>query len=136
MRLMISGILAAIVVIAASVVPASACGGCWGCGYVSPCATTYVQPYAGCCAYERLPDPEVQYHSAPMAMPQYYYVNQGPTYTGPGAFAPHPYYQEGGVTGWHPYHHRHYYGYGHGYWHHRHAWHHYGYRPHVLHSYY
>ena len=29
---------------------------------------------------ERLPDPEQQY----------YYVNQGPTYTGPGAFAPHP----------------------------------------------
>ena len=25
---------------------------------------------------------------------QYYYVNQGPTYTGPGNFAPYPIYQE------------------------------------------
>ena len=29
-------------------------------------------------------------------MQQYYYVNQGPTYTGPGNFAPYPTYQEGG----------------------------------------
>jgi hypothetical protein len=28
---------------------------------------------------------------------QYYYVNQGPTYTGPGNWAPAPTYQEGGV---------------------------------------
>ena len=30
-------------------------------------------------------------------MQQYYYVNQGPTYTGPGNWAPVPTYQEGGV---------------------------------------
>ena len=33
---------------------------------------------------QRLPDPEQQY----------YYVNQGPTYTGPGNWAPRPVYQE------------------------------------------
>ncbi len=63
--------------------PAYACGGWYGggcapCGYVSPCGATY----------ERLPDPEVQYHSAPIAQPRYYYVDQGPTYSGPGNFAP------------------------------------------------
>jgi hypothetical protein len=31
---------------------------------------------------------------------QYYYVNQGPTYTGPGNFAPYPTYQESAVSGW------------------------------------
>jgi hypothetical protein len=47
-------------------------------------------------AYERLPDP----------VHQYYYVNQGPTYTGPGNFAPAPTYQESAVPGWshRPYH--------------------------------
>jgi hypothetical protein len=27
-------------------------------------------------------------------------VNQGPTYTGPGNFAPYPVYREGSVSGW------------------------------------
>jgi|SRR5579883_1306478 len=110
MRKMFSGLLAAIAVIIASAIPASACGGCWGCGYVSPCAPAYVQPYcASACGaeYERLPDPEVQYHSAPVGPRQYYYVNQGPTYTGPGDLAPYRFYDEGGVTTWHAYHHRH-----------------------------
>ena len=31
---------------------------------------------------------------------QYYYVNQGPTYTGPGDFAPYPVYQEGAISGY------------------------------------
>jgi hypothetical protein len=114
MRQMISGLVAAIAVVTASAVPAMACGGglfgssCSPCGqaYVSPCAQpqVYVSPaptyeYSGCntgCggwAHERLPDP----------VQQYYYVNQGPTYTGPGNFAPYPTYQEGG------YHHRPYY---------------------------
>jgi hypothetical protein len=107
MRQMISGLVAAIAVVTASAVPARACGGglfgssCSPCGqaYVSPCAQpqVYVSPaptyeYSGCntgCggwAHERLPDP----------VQQYYYVNQGPTYTGPGNFAPYPTYQEGG----------------------------------------
>ena len=39
---------------------------------------------------ERLPDPEQQY----------YYVNQGPTYTGPGNFAPYRVYREGSISGY------------------------------------
>jgi hypothetical protein len=106
--------------------PAYACGGVFG-GGCSPCA--YVSPCGA--GYERLPDPEVQYHSAPIAQPQYYYVEQGPTYTGPGNFAPRRVYREGGVYGW---------GSQHRYrWHHHfHHWHRYGYHHHrrVLHSYY
>ena len=102
MRQTISGLVAAVAVMTASAVPAMACGGglfqssCSPCGqaYVSPCEQSYVAApfYTGCntgcgtAAYERLPDPEQQY----------YYVNQGPTYSGPGNFAPYPTYQEGG----------------------------------------
>ena len=64
--------------------------------------------YSGCnsgCGgwgYERLPDP----------VQQYYYADQGPTYTGPGDFAPYPAYQESAVYGWGAYRHRpYYYGY-------------------------
>ena len=39
---------------------------------------------------ERLPDPEQQY----------YYVNQGPTYTGPGNWAPRRVYREGSISGY------------------------------------
>jgi|SRR5271169_4456135 len=120
MRQTISGLVAAIAVVAASAAPATACGGlfdaCSPCGYVSPCAQTYVPTYGGCntgCGwwtFERLPDPVVQYHAPPVAQPQYYYVDQGPTYTGPGNFAPYPTYREGGVwTGYR--HHHHHYGY-------------------------
>jgi hypothetical protein len=124
MRQTISGLVAAIAVVTASAVPAMACGGgglfqssCAPCGqaYVEPCAQpqVYVAPaptysYSGCntgCggwAYERLPDP----------VHQYYYVNQGPTYTGPGNFAPYPTYQESAISGWGAYRHRpYYYGY-------------------------
>ena len=83
MRQMISGLVAAIAVMAAA--PAMACG-------YGPCGAPYVAPvviynYSPCCGgwvHERLPDPEQQY----------YYVNQGPTYTGPGNWAPRPVYQE------------------------------------------
>ena len=116
MRHTISGLVAAFAVVAASAAPAMACGwyGCSPCGYGSPCgAQVYVSPAPvyndwGCSigcggwGYERLPDP----------VHQYYYVNQGPTYTGPGNFAPYPTYREGAVSGWGAYrHHRHYYGY-------------------------
>ena len=127
MRQTMSGLVAAIAVVTASAVPAMACGGgglfgsCSPCGtgYVSPCAQTYVPAYtySGCntgCggwAYERLADPVQQYYAAPVQH-QYYYVNQGPTYTGPGAFAPYPTYQEAAVSGWGAYRHRpYYYGY-------------------------
>jgi hypothetical protein len=148
MRQTISGLVAAIAVMAASTAPAMACGGLFntcasGCGYVSPCAQTYVpaDTYGGCntgCGwgYERLPDPVVQYHTAPAAQPQYYYVEQGPTYTGPGDFAPRRVYREGGVSGWGGYrHHHHYYGH-HGYMWHHHIHYGYGYREHVLRRYY
>jgi hypothetical protein len=132
MRKTISGLVAAFAVMAAGASPASACGtGCAPCGYVSPCGGAYVQPYyagyAGYAGYERLPNPDVQYHH-PVAPPQYYYVEQGPTYSGPGDFAPRRVYREEGIYGWHHHAYRHYP------WHHHH-WHRYGYR-HVLHSYY
>ena len=140
MRQTISGLAAAFAVMIAGAAPAMACGGglfqgCSPCGqaYVEPCAApqVYVPPapvYSGCnpCggwAYQRLPDPETQYYAAPVRH-QYYYVNQGPTYTGPGAFAPYPTYQGGAVSGWGAYRHHPYY-YGHP---HYRAWHHgYGY---------
>ncbi len=130
MRQTISGLLAAVAVVSASAAPAMACGGgffqgCSTCGqaYVEPCAQTYVPAYtySGCytgCGgwwgYDRLPDPVQQYQSGPVHH-QYYYVNQGPTYSGPGAFAPYPTYEEGdwGAYRHHPYYApRHGYGYG------------------------
>jgi hypothetical protein len=148
MRQMIKGLLAALAVTTAGVAPAAACGwgsGCCNTGYVSPCAQTYAPTYSyssggcGTCGtswgYERLAEPETQY----------YYVNQGPTYSGPGAFAPRGEYQEEAlpVYGYgHHYGYRHHgygygygqrnYGYGYG-WHHRpyhHHWQQYGYAPH------
>src|SRR5437667_10529347 len=97
MRQTISRLLAAFALVTASAAPAMACGwyGCSPCGpaYVNPCVASpvYVSPapvysYSGCdfgCggwAYEPLPDP----------VHQYYYVNQGPTYSGPGNFPPDP----------------------------------------------
>jgi len=93
MRHLIKGLIAAVVVMAAA--PAMACG-------YTPCAApVFVAPVApvapaayGCNAcggwvHERLPDPEQQY----------YYVNQGPTYTGPGNWAPYRVYREGYVSG-------------------------------------
>src|SRR5262245_30277961 len=99
MRQTISALVAAIAVMSAA--PAMACGGLFGTG-CSPCAQSYVgacaspvyaapvAAYSGCntgCggwwASERLPDPEQQY----------YYVNQGPAYSGPGNWAPYRTYQ-------------------------------------------
>jgi hypothetical protein len=131
MRQTISGLLAAIAVM--STAPAMACGGLFGTGcspcgqsYVGACASSayvapaaaYVAPvaaYGGCntgCggwgwggwATERLADPEQQY----------YYVNQGPTYSGPGNWAPYRTYSEGYVSGSYGYGRPSYYGYGSG----------------------
>jgi hypothetical protein len=135
MRQTISAIAAAIAVMAASAVPAMACGG-GGCHYVSPCAQDYVavpeySPYYSCAGwgFERLPDP----------LHQYYYVDQGPTYDGPGDFAPYPIYRQSALGYRHPviytYRGHHwrpsgyrYYGHHHGYYHG--VPHHYGYRMH------
>jgi len=104
MRQMISGVVAALALVAAGGTPAMACG-------FNPCEQTYAPTtsYSGCATgcssgwgYERLAEPTTQY----------YFVNQGPTYTGPGAFAPYPTYQESAVSGWGRYHARPYhYGY-------------------------
>jgi hypothetical protein len=112
MRQTLTGMVAAIGLMTAGAAPAMACG--WGgcCAGYSPCAQTYVPTftyapaytysYSGCgtCGgygyagwgYERLAAPTTQY----------YYVNQGPTYTGPGAFAPYPAYEEDAVPVEHP----------------------------------
>ena len=146
MRQTISGLVAAFAVVTVSAVPAMACGGglfqssCSPCGeaYV-PCAQpqAYVAPvYSGCntgCGgwgHQRLSDPQQQYGDYGYDRPhQYYYVNQGPTYTGPGNWAPRPAYQEDGYSNPYTYRaHRHYRPYG-GYYHApRHSYR-YGYAP-------
>lgn len=127
MRQTISGVAAAIAVMTAGAAPAMACGftACSPCGQTySPCEQVYTPPVVntGCntgCggwAYERLAEPTTQYqHYAQPPARQYYYVNQGPTYSGPGAFAPYPTYQEEAVSGWGTYrHHPHHYAMHHG----------------------
>src|SRR5438309_11866545 len=87
MRQTISGLVAAIALTAAGAAPAMACG-YGGCGYAP--AYSYADPGCDTCGgrdYDRLADPEAQYDVA-QPTPQYYYANQGPTFTGPGAFAP------------------------------------------------
>ena len=95
MRQMISGLVAAAAVMFVGAAPAAACGfnpcqpiapvysGCnTGCG-----SWGYGPGYGGW-GFEHLAEPTTQY----------YYVNQGPTYTGPGAFAPYPTYREDAVV--------------------------------------
>jgi hypothetical protein len=129
MRQTISGLVAAVAVMTAGAAPALACGftSCSPCAteYVSPCVPTYALTVVGTgcitgCGfgwtYQRLAEPTTQYYptteySAPR---QYYYVNQGPTYSGPGMFAPYPTYQESALGAYEraPYyhgHHRHHY---------------------------
>jgi len=104
MRQMFSGLAAAVAVavVGLGAAPAMACGGgsglfsspCSPCGqaYVSPCGQSYAggYGYGGYGHNQRLAVPS----------PQYYWVNQGPVYDGPGQFAPRPYYQERTVVGW------------------------------------
>ncbi len=138
MRHLISGLVAAVAVMAAA--PAMACG-YTGCGqplvYAAPVAT-YTSSGCNPCGgvgwgyggygHARLADP----------VQQYYYVNQGPVYSGPGAWAPARVYREDTVSGYgyrahrayRPYYHHRYMGYHHGY----SASYHYGHR--VLRRYY
>jgi hypothetical protein len=95
MRQMISGLVAAVAVIAAGVMPASACGDGSGCG------NGRGYGYGSSAEYDRLPEPS----------PQYFFASQGPTYNGPAMFAPVPTYQESAVSGWGAYNHNYYYGY-------------------------
>ena len=105
MRHTISGLVAAVAVMTAGATPAMACG------YTAcaPCATAYYYSPCGW-GFEHLADPDTQYYASTGYYPttQYYYVNQGPTYSGPGAFAPYPTYQERSVSYAQPY----YYGAG------------------------
>ncbi|MCC8942809.1 hypothetical protein H8A99_41980 [Bradyrhizobium sp. Arg68] len=122
MRRMMTGLIAAVAVMASA--PAMACGFdlCAPPVYSAPVANYgYGYGYGGGCGgcgggwagVERLPDPD-RYYISPAQ--QYYYVNQGPTYTGPGNWAPRPYYREGYARPYYGY--RRHYGYRH-----------YGYRP-------
>lgn len=110
MRNVISKWVAAFAVVTATAgaAPAMACGGglfaSTGC---SPCGQAYVSPCGYGAGYERLPDP------TPVTR-QYYYANQGPTFSGPGMFAPVPTYQETAI-GWRGYGNGYGYGYGGGY---------------------
>lgn len=104
MRHTIAGLIAG-AALAATVATAPA----QACQVTDPCGQGFYSPYGYGYGYgvqygvrERLPDP---------AGPQYYWVNQGPTYTGPGNFAPVPTYQERAVTGWQSYRRPYYYGY-------------------------
>jgi hypothetical protein len=98
MRNLISGLVAAVAVMAAA--PAMACG-YNPCGYVAPApvySSSGCNPCGGGLSYggygqPRLADPEQQY----------YYVNQGPTYSGPGAWAPARAYQEETASGYNGY---------------------------------
>ncbi len=112
MRQTILGLATAFALMIAGGAPAMACGlgTCWPCAYGAPCGAVYAPVYAysscysGCVwGFDHLSDPATQYHTA--ARPtQYYYVNQGPTYSGPGAFAPYPVYEEAEVYSYGRYH--------------------------------
>jgi hypothetical protein len=111
MRQYLIGLAAAAAVAVASAPAAAGCGGCASpvvsysscynpCGYAGGWGSYNT---SGSWGYATLPTP-VSYYSV---QPQYYYVNQGPTYTGPGMFAPTVSYQQRAVAG--------YSGYGVGY---------------------
>lgn len=109
MRQMLSGLIAAVAVVGLGAAPAMACGGvvaagCSPCGqaWVSPCGQgAWAYPNYGVYSYQqRLTDPDALF--APPAG-RYFYVNQGPTFTGPGMWAPQPVYREGAVIGWRGY---------------------------------
>lgn len=123
MRHIFAGLAAAIAV-TVSAAPAMACYGYGGCPQGFNFGTDYVYggygygcgaAYSGCASVtygpawrEHLPDPTGPYSNSG---PQYYYVNQGPTYTGPGDVAPAPTYHERAVGGWYVYSRPYYYGY-------------------------
>lgn len=99
MRQTIAGVIAGAAFAAtpmATAAPAQACAVTDPCGSYGYYAYNYGCGYGTCGVRERLTDPDA-YQT--YASPQYYWVNQGPTYTGPGNFAPVPTYQERAVVG-------------------------------------
>jgi hypothetical protein len=98
MRQYLFGLAAAMAVAAVS---APAMAGCGGCAQPVVSYSSCANPcggwgYSGGWGYGTLAAP-AQYYSV---QPQYYYVDQGPTYTGPGMFAPVASYQQRAVSGW------------------------------------
>jgi hypothetical protein len=115
MRQTISGLVAAVAVMTAAAAPAFACGftSCspyaQGYGYAPTVVRTGCNTGCGFgWAYERMAEPTTQYQDYAEPTRQYYYVNQGPTYSGPGMFAPYPTYQESAIGAYEPA--SHYYG--------------------------
>lgn len=108
MRQMMKGLVAAFAAVTASAAPAMACGGglftsCGSpCGYVSTCGGYgggYSASYYGSYGYAGYGyGGGYAYQTVPA--PQYYYVAQGPVYSGPGNLAPYPTYQEAAVSGY------------------------------------
>ena len=101
MRHLISGLVVAVAVMAAA--PAMACG-YTGCGLPLVYAAAPVPVYtsSGCNPCGGVGWGYSGYGHARLAAPeqQYYYVNQGPTYSGPGAWAPARVYQEETASGY------------------------------------
>jgi len=90
MRQTIAGLIAAVAFAATmATAPAQACAVTDPCGNYGYYAYGHHGHGYGYGVRERLPDPATQY----------YWVNQGPTFTGPGNFAPVTTYQERAVTG-------------------------------------
>ncbi len=131
MRSMLSGLIAAMAVVGLGAAPAMACGGglvaagCSSCGqaWVSPCgqAAWAYRNYDAYTYHQRLTDPDALF--APSAS-RYFYVNQGPTFTGPGMWAPVQVYREGAVTVRRGYKRGYRYGRHHAHRHHHHHHHH------------
>lgn len=98
MRQTIAGLIAgaAFAATMATAAPAQACAVTDPCGSYGYYAYSNGCGYGACGVRERLTDPDA-YQT--YASPQYYWVNQGPTFTGPGRFAPVPTYQERAVVG-------------------------------------
>ncbi|MBR0778615.1 hypothetical protein JQ625_27610 [Bradyrhizobium diazoefficiens] len=96
MRQTISGLVAAAAVMIAGSAPAMACGF----STCAPVAPVYSGCNTGCGGSWGYGGGYGGFGFTQLAEPatQYYYVNQGPTYTGPGAFAPYPTYQEDAVV--------------------------------------
>lgn len=109
MRHKIAG-LAAMIAVAVSAAPAMACySPCAGNGLFGAVTGGDAYSYGGYYGAAYAGGRYVQhprYHG-----PQYYFVNRGPTYTGPGVVAPAPTYQERAVSGWTSYSRPYYYGY-------------------------
>ena len=135
MRTFVAGLITAAAVMTVGATSASACGGgllgsfgsgcspCGGAAYVSPCGGggyfgsyggyNVGYGYGGGYGGYGYGGASYQYQYLPRPTVQYYHVNQGPVYAGPGNFAPYPTYQERAVSGW--YGSPRAYGYGYGY---------------------